>query len=270
MENIRRKIIYVDDVKFSLLSVKNRLKEHYEIHLAESVSRLFEILEHFKPDLILLDINMPEMNGFDAIKRLKADSCYADIPVIFLTGRDDRESLFEGIKLGAAGYVCKPFSCTALIERIEGHFNQDSLKKEIELPKIIYVDDVNYNLLSVKSRLKASYTIYPAQTVGTLFEILENFKPDLILLDIEMPGMNGFDAIKQLKADSRYADIPVIFLTGRNDKESVLDGIKLGAAGYVRKPFYDAELIKRIDFQLNIKKYGIDLDDSTPIPDPFF
>jgi len=268
MENIQRKIIYVDDVKFSLLSLKNRLKEQYEIRLAESVSVLFEILESFKPDLILLDINMPEVNGYESIKKLKADERYADIPVIFLTGRGDRESILEGIRLGAADYVSKPFSCTELVERIESQFNQGPSKKEIELPNIIYVDDVNFNLLSVKSRLKSRYAIYPAQSVPKLFELLEHFKPDLILLDVEMPGMNGFEGIKRLKADERYADIPVIFLTGRDDKESVLDGLKLGAVDYVRKPFSDAELIKRINFQLNFGKYGP--DDSTPTPEPFF
>jgi len=268
MGNIRRKIIYVDDVKFSLLSLKARLKDSYEIQLAESVSGLFEILEVYEPDLILLDINMPEMDGYETLKKLKADERYANIPVIFLTGRGDRESILEGIKLGAADYVSKPFSCTELVERIENQFNNGLLIKEIELPNIIYVDDINYNLISVKSRLKSRYTIYPAQSADKLFEFLEHLKPDLILLDVEMPGMNGYDAIKKLKADERYADIPVIFLTGRDDKESVLDGIKLGAVDYVRKPFSDAELIKRIDFQLNVKKGGP--DDSTPIPEPVF
>ncbi|MCL2261433.1 MAG: response regulator [Fibromonadales bacterium] len=268
MESTQRKIIYVDDVNFSLLSVKSRFKDRYEIYPAQSVFKLFEILENFKPDLILLDINMPGLNGYDAIKKLKTDERYADIPVIFLTARGDNESEDDGIKLGAADYVRKPFSDAELVERIESLFNQDPSKKKVELPKIIYVDDVNYNLLSVKSRLKTHYDIYPAQSVPRLFEVLENIKPNLILLDIEMPDTNGFTAIKKLKADERYADIPVIFLTARDDKDSVLDSIKLGAVDYVRKPFSDAELIRRIEFQLNVKKGGSGTVDS--IPAPFF
>jgi len=254
MEKVRKKIIYVDDVNYNLITVKNRLKEYYTIYPAQSVIILFEVLENIKPDLILLDINMPGENGYDAIKKLKADARYSDIPVIFLTSRDDRESVFDGIKLGAVGYVRKPFSDAELVEHIENLFNQDaSSEQKVRRPNIIYVDDSNYNLVSVKSKIKEYYTIYPAQSVIILFEILENMKPDLILLDINMPGENGYEAIKELKADKRYSDIPVIFLTSRDDKESVSDGAKLGAADYIRKPFSDADLIKRINTQLNIK-----------------
>ncbi|MCL2207506.1 MAG: response regulator [Fibromonadales bacterium] len=248
MENIRRKIIYVDDVNYNLVAVKSRFKERYTIYPAQSVAIMFEVLENLKPDLILLDINMPGMNGYDAIKKLKADNRYADIPVIFLTARDDKESVLEAIKLGAAGYVRKPFSDADLTDCIEGQF----VEKKKKRPNIIYVDDVSYNLVAVKSRFKDRYTIYPAQSVDSMFEIIDLVKPSVILLDINMPGMNGYDAIKKLKADSRYVDIPVIFLTARDDKESVHEAINLGAAGYVRKPFSDADLIKQIDNQLTL------------------
>ncbi|MCL2261009.1 MAG: response regulator [Fibromonadales bacterium] len=265
MGSIRRKIIYVDDVNFSLVSVKSRLKEHYELYLVQSAARLFEILEYFNPDLILLDINMPGMNGYDTIKKLKADSRYANIPVIFLTGRGDRQSVLEGVSLGAVDYVCKPFSDPELIERIERQFNPDkhkeSLKKKTNRPSIIYVDDVNHNLISVKSRLKDYYEVYPFQSVVAMFDMIDFIKPNLILLDINMPGMNGYEAIEKLKTDSRYLDIPVIFLTGKDDKESMIRGFSLGASDYVAKPFSDAELIKRIDNQLNSKNRDYLLQD---------
>jgi len=265
MGSIRRKIIYVDDVNFSLVSVKSRLKEHYEFYLVQSAARLFEILEYFNPDLILLDINMPGMNGYETLKKLKADSRYANIPVIFLTGRGDRQSVLEGVSLGAADYVCKPFSDPELIGRIERQFNpdkrKDPLKKNSNRPSVIYVDDVNHNLISVKSRLKDNYEIYPFQSVAAMFEMIDFINPNLILLDINMPGMNGYEAIEKLKTDSRYLDIPVIFLTGKDDKESMIKGFSLGAADYVPKPFSDAELIKRIDNQLNSKNRNYFLQD---------
>ena len=253
-EKIRRKIIYVDDVSYNLTSVKNRLKDHYTIYPAQSVSSMFDILDNVEPDLILLDINMPGMNGYDAIKKLKSDSRYSAIPVIFLTSRDDRESVYEGLKLGAVGYVRKPFSDPELIGHIENQFDPDSSKKKKDRPSIIYVDDVNYNLATVKSRIKEYFTVYPAQSVFTMFEIIDLVKPDLILLDINMPDMSGYDAIKQLKADARYANIPIIFLTSRDDEDSILEGIKLGAVDYVSKSFSDNELINRINNQLGVKE----------------
>ncbi len=273
MGSIRRKIVYVDDVNFSLVSVKNRLKEHYEFYLAQSVDRLFEILEYFKPDLILLDINMPGMNGYEAIKKLKADSRYADIPVIFLTGRSDRESVVEGISLGATDYVSRPFSDAVLIERIERVFNPEKHKESLRIksgnrPKIIHVDDVNYSLISVKSRLKDRYEIYPVQTAAILFKTLEYIKPDLILLDINMPLVDGYEILEKLKVDERYADIPVIFLTGKDNRESMVKGFSLGASDYMSKPFSDSELIKRIEYQLNSRKneHSLQNDESSDKP----
>ena len=99
--------------------------------------------------------------------------------------------------------------------------------------KIIYVDDIQCSLVSVKKRLKEFYEVYPAESSDMLFSILEKIKPSLILLDINMPGVDGFKTLKSLKADTRYADIPVIFLTGIKEKESVVKGLGLGAADYV-------------------------------------
>jgi len=118
--------------------------------------------------------------------------------------------------------------------------------------KIILVDDIVSNLDQGRNILKTFYTVYPAQSAAKLFEILENIIPDLILLDINMPEMDGYSAIKKLKADERYADIPVIFLTAKNDDESELEGLELGAVDYVSKPFSARLLLKRIENHLLI------------------
>ena len=118
--------------------------------------------------------------------------------------------------------------------------------------KIILVDDNIANLTQGKNLLKASYKVYPAPSAAKLFETLENVMPDLILLDIEMPEMNGYEAIKKLKADPRFADIPVIFLTSKSDENSELEGFSLGAADYVSKPFSAPLLLQRIAHQILI------------------
>ncbi|MDR2577388.1 MAG: response regulator [Chitinispirillales bacterium] len=255
-EHVRKKILYVDDVNHSLISVKNRLKKRYEVYPAPNANVMFEILERIMPDLILLDIVMPGMSGYEAIKKLKADSRYAGIPVIFLTSKSDRESTKKGFSLGAADYVPKPFSDPDLIERIERQINPNTrgevqLEEEAKRKTIIYVDDVNLSLVSVRSRLKVRYEVYPAISVAKLFEILEKVTPDLILLDVNMPHVNGYEAIKQLKSHENYKSIPVIFLTSKTDQRSIDKGFSLGAADYVAKPFADSDLIERIERQIN-------------------
>jgi len=127
--------------------------------------------------------------------------------------------------------------------------------------KIILVDDNMANLAVGRNLLKVFYEVYPAPSAAKLFEILENIIPDLILLDIEMPETNGYEAIKKLKSDVHYSDIPVIFLTSKNDEGSELEGFTLGAVDYISKPFSGPLLLKRIENQLLILRQKRDLKD---------
>jgi len=119
MGSNRRKIIYVDDVNFQLLSIKETLKNRYEIYPAISSDRMFEILEHVTPELILLDINMPDVDGYETIARLKADARYTNIPVVFLTAQGSQENIVKAMKLGAVDFLAKPLSIPRLVECVE-------------------------------------------------------------------------------------------------------------------------------------------------------
>ena len=131
MENKRSRIILVDDLVPNLDQGRNMLKTFFEVFPAPSAEILFEILENVIPDLILLDIEMPEMNGYEAIKKLKADPHYSDIPVIFLTSKDDEASEMEGFDLGAVDYVTKPFSGPLLLKRITNQLLIVEQKREL-------------------------------------------------------------------------------------------------------------------------------------------
>ena len=125
--------------------------------------------------------------------------------------------------------------------------------------KIILVDDNMANLAVGRNLLKVFYEVYPAPSAAKLFEILENIIPDLVLLDIEMPDMNGYEAIIKLKSDVHFSDIPVIFLTSKSDEGSELEGFNLGAVDYISKPFSGPLLLKRIENQLLILRQKKDL-----------
>ena len=131
MENTRSKIILVDDNKANLSMGRNMLKTFYEVYPAPSAAKLFEILRNVIPDLILLDIEMPEMNGYEAMKKLKEDPHFAGIPVIFLTSKNDEDSELRGLELGAVDYVYKPFSAPLLLKRIENHLLLHRHKKAL-------------------------------------------------------------------------------------------------------------------------------------------
>ena len=115
----KKLIILVDDNPANLRIGKNVLSDKFTVATAPSASKLFSLLENNLPELILLDIDMPEMNGYEAIKILKSKPETKDIPVIFLTGMTDSLDEEKGRSLGAVDYVLKPFDPASLIACIE-------------------------------------------------------------------------------------------------------------------------------------------------------
>ena len=152
MENARQKIILVDDVKTNLAMGRDLLKTFYEVYPAPSAERLFELLENITPDLILLDIEMPDMNGYETIKKLKTDQRFTEIPVIFLTSKDDDASEIEGFDLGASDYVTKPFSGPMLLKRIVNQLLIVRQKKELLASRAVLKDYADNLEIKVKEK----------------------------------------------------------------------------------------------------------------------
>ncbi|MDR1970653.1 MAG: response regulator [Treponema sp.] len=118
---------------------------------------------------------------------------------------------------------------------------------------IILVDDNPANLRTGKNVLSDKYSVFTVPSAEKMFDVLEKNKPALILLDIDMPGMDGYEAIKILKAKEETRNIPVIFLTGKADTSDELEGLSLGAIDYITKPFIPPLLLKRIEVHLLVE-----------------
>lgn len=118
---------------------------------------------------------------------------------------------------------------------------------------IFIIDDNNVNLLTAAEALSMHYRVFTFASAEGMFEQIEKIKPDLILLDILMPNMDGFEAIKLLKSSGRFLDIPVIFLTSRNDEGTESQGFAMGAVDFITKPFSKPVLLNRINTHLKIE-----------------
>jgi len=132
MSGERKKIIVVDDNLEDLTVIKNTLKDIYDVYPTSSASNMFDLLKHIKADLILLDVQMPDINGYETAKNLKDDTQYCDIPIIFLTSMNDAHSEMEGLKLGALDYIHKPFVAPLLIQRIKTNLSVIEHKLEAQ------------------------------------------------------------------------------------------------------------------------------------------
>ncbi|MCL2096188.1 MAG: response regulator [Oscillospiraceae bacterium] len=127
---MQKTIFVVDDNDTNLTMAKEALKGPYRVMTLPSAEKMFSLLEKISPDLILLDIEMPETNGFDALRRLKENEATADIPVVFLTGMSDTLVEVRGFELGVIDFITKPFSAPVLMNRIRTHLNVDEIIRE--------------------------------------------------------------------------------------------------------------------------------------------
>ena len=166
MKNGRSIVIIVDDDITNLTIAKNTLTENYDAFTVPSGKKLFQLLEKLTPNLILLDVEMPEMDGYEVIERLKSNEATAEIPVIFVTANIDPESEVEGLSLGAIDYITKPFSRELLLKRIEVHLLVEAQRLELK----------NYSQNLEKMVSQKTKTVFELQSaiLKTVAELVES------------------------------------------------------------------------------------------------
>ena len=136
-EKVRPKILFVDDIPMNIKVLVEALKEDYKVTFARSGPEALDFAQNDSPpDLILLDIMMPDMDGYEVCRRLKENEKTRDIPVIFVTALDEEDDETRGLAAGAVDFITKPFSLPIVRARVKTHldlkFYQDRLKKQTE------------------------------------------------------------------------------------------------------------------------------------------
>jgi len=262
----RKKIICVDDMNFSLISIKKALEATFEVFLADSNSKMYKILEKVRPDLIILDVNMPDVDGYETIKDLKADKRFTDIPVIFLTCNTDKESVIKGLSLGAAAFIIKPFNALKLVESINNQLFPPEVKKpKAEKndynPNILVVDDMTSMLRTIHHALHDKYNVFLISKSEVVIDFLQNNNPDIILLDYLMPGLSGFDLIPLIRGLPAYKDIPIIIITTEGTIRNVNDAMTCGASDFIVKPFDPKELNYKVEKLIRQRKQQRESDE---------
>ena len=149
---MQKTIFVVDDSDINLSAVEAALEEQYQVITLPSATAMFELLEELTPDLILLDIEMSGMDGFEALQQLKANALYAAIPVIFLTRRRDAVTEIRGFEMGVVDFITKPFSPSVLRNRIKNHTTYNLIRTAIDsLDDGILVTDLDGRLMMANS-----------------------------------------------------------------------------------------------------------------------
>jgi len=197
-----------------------------------------------KPDLIILDILLPDLPGWDVLIELKSNPLTKDIPVVIVSIVDDRS---KGFALGAADYLVKPINRIQLQQSLNGIMGIAEKAQttalvianhqKIKNPLILLAEDNEAIIITMLSYLEA-YGLRMAIACNGLeaVHLIKQCPPELVLMDIQMPEMDGLEAIRQIRADSSFANFPIIALTALampDDRERCLNA---GANEYLTKP----------------------------------
>jgi len=172
MESDNKLVLLVDDNIANLKIGSNFLEEKYTVATAPSAAKMFTLLKNNTPAIILLDIDMPEMNGYEAIKLLKSKPETKDIPVIFLTAKNESNDELEGLSLGAIDYITKPFNPALLLKRIEIHLLLEGQRKIME-KQAAELKNFNDNLQKMVEEKTQSVLELQNALLKTMAELVE-------------------------------------------------------------------------------------------------
>ncbi len=231
-----------DDVNITTI-VKMLLEEEgFSVIPAHTGKDALLIAREHKPDLITLDIYLPDVNGFDLLTQLQTDPETREIPVIILSVLMDKE---KGFQLGAVDYLEKPIDTGKLRQTL----HQISIALDgLEGPmKIMVVDDDDSTVEFLSDALTIEgYEVLPVLDGTRALDVAKSDHPDLILLDLVMPEIGGLDVLRQLKSDPETRQIPVIVLTGKGRMEDRDTSIRLGAEEFLTKPLELRDIVAQI------------------------
>lgn len=172
ISDMRKTVFLVDDEMINLKVGKNALSDAYNVFASESGESMLELINNVSPDLILLDVKMPGMDGYEVIRHLKANKNTADIPVIFLTSLNDEETEIKGLSAGAVDYIIKPFSAPSLLKRIEIHLLIESQKQKL-LSQKTELQHLNNNLHQMVEDKTQTVTELKDAILSTMAELVE-------------------------------------------------------------------------------------------------
>ncbi|MGL6341301.1 MAG: response regulator [Waterburya sp.] len=205
----RNTILVIDDDPTIHDLLKRFLgKKGFEIRTANSGQEGIELAKILRPEAITLDVMMPGMDGWSVLTALKAHPQTADIPVIMMTMVDDQNL---GYALGAAEYLLKPIDgkkLEAIVDKFKPIFKSDSI--------LVVEDDPGIREMLSRQLKTKNWQVIEAENGSEALIKLQNHTPGLILSDLMMPEMDGFELVHRLKQDERWRSIPVVILTAKS------------------------------------------------------
>jgi CheY-like chemotaxis protein len=270
LQEDRQTILIIDDENDSLYIMSHYLRENkYQVIFPQDGESPVELIKKYKPFAVTLDIIMPSQSGWEILQEIKSNPETKNTPVIMTSILSERGRALE---MGAAEYFVKPFDPQGLLDFLNKLYEKSNRRsKLLEFPRllslrkktsrldalkameninsgasILVVDDDDDSRYALGLMLQNSgYKLHFARDGREGIRLAESIEPDLILMDIMMPGMDGYEATRTLKAQDKFREIPIIAVTAKAMKGDREKTIESGCDDYIAKPF-DSEEIQRV------------------------
>jgi len=272
------RILVVDDVELNVKLLEAKLaNEYFEVLTAYNGPRALELAENELPDIILLDVMMPRMDGFEVCQRLKANPRTVDIPVVMVTALSDVADRLRGLAVGADDFLTKPVNDTALFARVRSLVRLKRMMDELRLreevcgrfsnsdaPEAEVADRAAGSILLVEeqtfaaSRITETLTpiagsIVRAASCAQAQQLLDE-GVELAILSLSLPDGDALRLVSQWRAHENHRELPVLLMADDGELPRLAKGLDLGANDYLIRPVDRNELLARVRIQIRRKR----------------
>jgi two-component system cell cycle response regulator len=277
---VTARILVVDDIPANVRYLEARLQaEYFEVRTALNGRAALELADKERVDLVLLDVMMPDMTGFEVCAALKASARTAHIPVIMVTSLDQAEDRVKGLESGADDFLTKPVSDTSLVARVKSLVRLKMVTDELQLRAaamqsvgvnpadiftdsaaalagcILVVDDRENSTRRIRQALQRPLEVEITADPAYAVALAESRDFDLLMISLSLEAGDGLRLCTQIKTIDRLRQTPVLLITDPDETPQVMRALDLGVNDYIIRPIDENELRARVRTQLRRKAY---------------
>lgn len=292
------RVLVVDDVPANVKLLEARLvAEYFDVMTALSGTDALAAISVHQPDIVLLDVMMPGMDGFEACRRIKGDPVTAHIPVVMVTALDETRDRVAGLESGADDFLTKPVDDAALFARVRSLVRLKMMTDELRLRestgsgmglvdpartlaetaptgRILLVEDRTESLAWFKTTLGGEHDLVALDAFEETLARVRSGPFDLMIVSLGLRGFDGLRLCSQLRSLPEGRNVPILVLVGEGDRRKLHQALEMGVNDYLMRPVDKNELVARVRTQLRKKRYGdalrknVDLSVEMAVTDP--
>ncbi|MCB1591751.1 MAG: PleD family two-component system response regulator [Alphaproteobacteria bacterium] len=275
------RVLIVDDILPNVKLLEAKLStEYYEVLTATSGKEALEKVASDNPDIVLLDVMMPGMDGFEVCSIIKGNPETAHIPVVMVTALTDAQDKVRGLEAGADDFLSKPINDTALMARVrslvrlkmaldewrvrENAANQFGAVSEspsvmtepVEGARVLVIEDKEYEKTKIAETLMRDHNIVMGAESGPKgMELIAKYDFDIVMVSLNLNGEDGLRLCSHLKSNERTRSVPIVMIAEQDDMIYVAHGLEIGAHDYILRPLDKNELLARVRTQIRRKRF---------------